>query len=293
MPFMRILCVITTLMLPALAWSQQEAGQLSEGTLDAREAALAEREQALATREEDLAAREAALTPVEETAAESEAEPSPWSGEVSLGYIASSGNTDTSSGAGRVKIMYTRNAWDNWIEAKGFGSSDDEGTTAETYEALGRSLYNFNEKNYGFGQLEWKKNRFSAYEEQWFETIGYGHRFLTGDVFKLNFEAGIGLTQQDAVISSNPKIIDTERGVVYTAGGEFIWQVTGNTKFEQFASANIGEDNTYWETITRLSVNIVDSLALSVGYTIQGNTDVADDVDRTDKYTAISLDYSF
>jgi putative salt-induced outer membrane protein len=81
--------------------------------------------------------------------------------------------------------------------------------------------------------------------------------------------------------------------VVYTAGGEFIWQVSETTKFEQLASANMASDNTYWETITRLKVDIVESLALSVGYTVQGNTDVDDGVDKTDRYTAITLDYSF
>ena len=72
MPFMRILCVFATLFIPAVAWSQQEAGQLSENPLDAREASLAEREQALDTREEELTAREAALAPVEEAEAEEE-----------------------------------------------------------------------------------------------------------------------------------------------------------------------------------------------------------------------------
>ena len=217
----------------------------------------------------------------------------PWSGEIAAGYLASSGNTDTTSGTARAKLNYMVGDWENWVEGKAFGSSDDEGTTAEAYQVAGRSLYNFSEKNYGYGQLEWRKNRFSAYTQQTFETVGYGRRILTSDKYKLNLEVGAGLTQQKAVISSEPTVTENERGAVYVAAGEFIWQVSDTTQFEQLASANVASDNTYWETISRISVSVVDSLALTVSYTIQGNTDVSDDVEKTDRFTAISLDYAF
>jgi len=292
---MSILCASAAFLLPALAWSQQEGvlaeQQVQPNSLAEREADLAEREAELAVREEEIAAREAALPAIEELVEEEE--PSPWSGEVALGYLSSDGNTDSSSFAGRVKVAYTRNAWENWVEGKAFGSSDDNGTTAEAYEVIGRSLRNLDPKNYLFGQLEWKKNRFSAYTQQTFEKLGYGHRLLTGDVFFLNLETAVGLTQQKAVISTEPTVTDNERGAVYSVGGDFTWNISETTTFEQLASANIAEDNTSWETITRLKLNIVNSLALSVSYNIQGNTDVDDGVDRTDRYTSITLDYSF
>jgi putative salt-induced outer membrane protein len=276
---------------PVLVWAQEEAVEPGNDALAAREAAIAERELQLIEREEELARREAELAPQEDPVSE---EPGPWSGEFGLGYIASKGNTDTSSGTARLKINYNVNAWENWVEGKAFGSSDDEGTTAEAYEVVGRSLYNFNPKNYGYGQIEWKKNRFSAYTQQTFETVGYGHRFIDNDLFKLNLEVGAGLTQQKAVVQSEPEvIIENQRGAVYTAGGQFFWQITAGSSFEQLASARMASDNTNWETITRLKVNIIETLALAVAYNIQGNTDVGDDVDKTDRYTSITLDYSF
>jgi putative salt-induced outer membrane protein len=220
-------------------------------------------------------------------------DPAPWSGEVSLGYLASEGNTETSSAAARAKIIYTHNAWESWLEGKGYGSSDDEGTTAESYEVIGRTNYNINDRNYLFGQVEWKKNRFSSYTQQTFETVGYGYRVLTGDVYFLNLEGGFGLTQQKEVISTEPTVTENVRGEVYTLGADFLWQISETASFEQLASANIASDNTAWETITRLKVDIVNSLSLSIGYTVQGNTDVNDDVEKTDRYTSISLDYSF
>lgn len=291
MPFARSAVLSVFVFVPALAWAQQEAVEPQNDVLSVREAALAEREMELAEREAEIARREAELAPTEDPVAE---EPGPWSGVVALGYIASKGNTDTSSGTARVKINYNVNSWENWVEGKAFGSSDDEGTTAEAYEVTGRSLYNFNSANYGFGQIEWKKNRFSAYTQQTFETIGYGHRFIDNDLFKLNLEVGAGLTQQKAVVQTDPTTItENERGAVYTAGGQFFWQITDGSSFEQLASARVASDNTNWETISRLKVNIIETLALAVAYNIQGNTDVGDDVDKTDRYTSITLDYSF
>jgi putative salt-induced outer membrane protein len=141
--------------------------------------------------------------------------------------------------------------------------------------------------------LEWRKNRFSGYTEQTFETVGFGHRFLNNDKFKLNAELGVGLTQQTFVAQELPRIEEDEDNTVYTVAGEFIWNISDTASFEQLASARAASDNTAWETITRLKVDIVDTLALAIAYNIQGNTDVAPDIDKTDRYTSIQLDYSF
>ena len=61
--------------------------------------------------------------------------------------------------------------------------------------------------------------------------------------------------------------------------------------FEQILSSNTTSDNTYWESVTRLRLDIVKDLKLAVGYTVQGNTDVDGDTEKTDRYTAITLDY--
>jgi putative salt-induced outer membrane protein YdiY len=58
-------------------------------------------------------------------------------------------------------------------------------------------------------------------------------------------------------------------------------------------SANITSDNTYWESVSRLKVDVVGDLKLAIGYTVQGNTDVEDGIEKTDRYTAITLDYAW
>jgi putative salt-induced outer membrane protein len=224
---------------------------------------------------------------------EAEAIPSPWSGEIALGYISSDGNTDTTSAAGRVKVGYATGNWENELEVRAFGSSDELGTTAESYQANFQSLRNLNERHYLYGNLEWKKNRFSGFKEQTFETLGYGYRILIGEVVQWNVETGAGLSQQEKFITKDPDVLEDEDGALYTVGSDLNWNISETSSFEQILSANISSDNTYWESVSRLKVDVVGDLKLAIGYTVQGNTDVEPGVEKTDRYTAITLDYAW
>jgi putative salt-induced outer membrane protein len=224
---------------------------------------------------------------------EEEAEKSPWSGEIALGYLSSSGNTDTSSATGRLKVGYAKGKWENEFEAKAFGSSDDTGTTAEAYQANFKSLRNLNERHYLFGNAEWRKNRFSGFKSQTFETLGYGYRILIGKVVQWNVEGGAGLSQQEQFITRDPEVTEDKDGAVYTAGTDLNWVISETASFEQILSSNITSDNTAWESVSRLKVDVVGDLKLAIGYTIHGNTDVEDGIDKTDRYTAITLDYAW
>ncbi|HJP03889.1 MAG: DUF481 domain-containing protein [Gammaproteobacteria bacterium] len=221
------------------------------------------------------------------------ADEDPWSGEVAVGYIASSGNTDSTSGTARVLIGYVTGDWEHEAEAKVFGASEDEETTAENYQAWGKSLKNLTERSYAFGRLEWKKNRFSGYPEQTFETVGYGRRVLDDERFQLNFEVGAGWTQQDKLIAEDPDVIEDEDSGLFTLGGDFTWTISETSSFEQLLLMNSSSDNTYWESITRLKANVIGGVALAIGYTIQGNSDVEAGTKKADKFTSISLEYSF
>jgi putative salt-induced outer membrane protein YdiY len=67
--------------------------------------------------------------------------------------------------------------------------------------------------------------------------------------------------------------------LVRTLGANVLWK--------------IASDNTFWESITRVRADMYKNLALVIGFTVQGNTDVDPGVEKTDRFTAISLEYSF
>ena len=224
----------------------------------------------------------------EETQAEG-----PWSGKVGLGYLASEGNTESSSATAEFEANYAVNAWEHSAAGRFFSSSDAEGTTAENYLLGWQSKYNFTENNYGFGAIDWIKNRFSGYPRQVFATVGYGRRIINTESINFDAEVGAGYADQKSINPTPPPDEISEDGALATASLDFLWRWTENSEFSQYLGANYTSANTYWESITKVSAKINSTLALGVSYTVQGNTDVAPGIEKTDRFTAITLDYSF
>jgi len=107
--------------------------------------------------------------------AQEEAEEGPWSGDLSLGYLSTSGNTDTTNYKTSFGIGYTRNDWEHRFSAASNGAVDTDVTTAESYQAGWRSTYNFTEKDFVFGTVDWRKDRFAA--ELRAQLWPHGHRY--------------------------------------------------------------------------------------------------------------------
>ena len=54
-----------------------------------------------------------------------------------------------------------------------------------------------------------------------------------------------------------------------------------------------GDDNRYTESTSALKTRIVGNLALVLSYVIKNNSDVPVGIEKTDRFTAISLEYGF
>jgi putative salt-induced outer membrane protein len=232
-------------------------------------------------------------------AQEEAAKESRWSGLLSLGYLASEGNTESSSATAEFEVKYTLNKWEHLAKGRYFSSQSDDGaggpvtTTAENYNLRWKSDYSFTENNYAFGVADWVKNRFSGYPRQVFLSAGYGRRFIKNDTLEFNGEIGAGYADQKAVNAAPPPETIDEDGALGTAALDFKWIWTDTSAFSQTLKANYTENNTFWESVTKVSAKISTSLALGISYTVLGNTDVAPGIDKTDRFTAITLDYSY
>ena len=211
----------------------------------------------------------------------------PWSGNVSAGYLATTGNAESSSANFDFEAAYTSGAWNHALSGRAFGASADDETTAEAYQAGWKSTYDFNERNYAFGALDWNANRFAGFTRQTFATLGYGRRVLTGSRFFLNLEVGVGYAKQ------KPKTGDSQSGGSGTLGAEFIWALSDTSEFSQRLNVFATSDNTFSESISKVSTSLIGNVALAVSYTVRRNTDVPPDTQKTDTLTAISLEYGF
>jgi len=220
----------------------------------------------------------------EDEAAEAE---SPWSGNVQLGYLATTGNTEGSRMNGGFEINYKLELWEHQAAADAINSTESDVTTAEAYDFGWKSARNLTENDFLFGRLDWRNDRFSSIEEQVSETVGYGRRLIHTDRHHLNGELGIGARQSE--LSDGTDESDT----IFTGRLIYNWQISDTASFGQGFLVEAGSSNTFTESVTDLRAQLLGSLALVASYTILHNSDVLPGSEKTDTRAALSLEYGF
>lgn len=231
-----------------------------------------------------VSSRTNAQEPTAAAAAESD---EGWSGTAALGYLATSGNTQSSSLNSGFGIAYAIGRWIHGVELKAIHATEDEETTAEAYTVGWKSEFNLTARDYLFGRINWRKDRFSGYDQQLSESLGYGRRIIDTGVHFLNAEIGAGARQSDLTDGTS------ESDLILRAGLSYRWQFTETAAFTQEVATEAGEENTYLESITALKATIIGDLALVASYTIRNNSEVPVGTENTDRFTALSLEYAF
>jgi putative salt-induced outer membrane protein len=211
----------------------------------------------------------------------------PWSGKARLGFLGTSGNTDTTNMSGAFEIQYEAEKWTHKFEAAAINASEDNDTTAEAYTAGWKSERQLTDVNFLFGRLDWRKDRFSGYDTQFSQTVGYGHRLIETEKHTLNAELGFGARQSELVDGTE------ESETILTGGLYYKWQISETAEFTQDLLVEAGEENTYSMSKTALKATLVGDLALVASYTIKNNSDVPLGTEKTDTFTALSLEYAF
>ena len=220
---------------------------------------------------------------------------SPWTSSVELGFIRTTGNTETQTSALKADVVYEVEKWRHSAHAEGYGQESEDATTgesvvsAERYELSGKSDYKFTEHDYAFGQVKLKKDRFSGFEYENSLSLGYGRKAILKDNMELDLEIGPGMRFY------KPDDGESQDEALLVLAGKYWWAITGNSKFTQDLFSDIGEEYTESKSVTGISANINKTLALKFTYTIRHKSDVPDPAttEKTDTEAAVTLVYNF
>jgi putative salt-induced outer membrane protein len=226
----------------------------------------------------------AAVSGAQESTEEDEG---PWSGSLSLGYISTSGNTETTSYNTKFDVGWAQDKWEHRLAGAGNGADESEDTTAESYRLGWRSDYNFTERDFLFGTIDWRKDRFAGVVEQIAYAINYGRTVIDRPDHILALGIGVGYRDSDRADGTSS---DTAIGRG-TLAYEWIWSETSN--FEQDLIVESGSDNTYIESISAVRAQLIGDFALVLSYTIKHNTDVPAGTEKRDTQSAVSIEYAF
>ena len=210
-----------------------------------------------------------------------------WKKEAELGYVATSGNTDTQSLSAKAKAEAEVTKWRHKAGIGMLQTEDETSTIAEKYNAYGQTNYKFTEAQYAWAALAYENDKFSGFEYQTTGAVGYGIRVINEKAMTLDFEAGPGARQTKVVNNS------TEIEGVFRVAGNFQWDVSESAHFSQELTSEIGEDVTISKSVTGLTSQVNGSLSMKLTYTVKNTSDVPVGIEETDTETAVTLVYSF
>ncbi len=218
-----------------------------------------------------------------------------WAAEVALGLIVTSGNTNTESFSGNAQLMHEREYWRHTGKLEAFKSSQEDPdtgedrTTADRWLASAKSDYKIGGgANYVFVLLTYEDDRFSGYDYQASETVGYGRNIIQRPDMKLDAEIGVGARQRKEEVSG-----ESVNDAIVRLGGKFEWAFSASATFGQELNIESGEEATITTSVTSLSSQLVGNLAAKLAFRVKNVSDVPAGVDKTDTETTANLVYKF
>lgn len=209
-------------------------------------------------------------------------------GRVAFSFAEARGNTDTRAITGEAAGEYVTGGPWLYDARLGFVNREESATrTEERYEFRVTANRYWTPDDYLFGRVDWRKDNFGGVREEWVPGIGYGRVLIRTDRHSMKGEFGAGYRFADLADGSR------EEGAALSAGIRYNWRISEGTRFFQNAQVQWSEDNTFLESETGLTTNLVGNLNARFTYRVRRNSEVPVDRQNTDFLTTIGLEYQF
>lgn len=218
-----------------------------------------------------------------------------WSGSGEIGYLMTTGNSETESVNARAGLKHEGSCVLAGVNLAAVYSSEEteidgrkkNRTSAEKYNAQAKVGYRFRPVDYIFINAAYEDDRFSGYDYRSDYSAGYGRKLFNTDTVKLEIELGPGY-RYDRLDDGK-----TESETVFRGHLLFAYRFSKQAAFQQEATLLAGPDNTGTKAVTSLKAQIVGTLSMKVSYTVDHNSHVPQDKSHTDTETALTLVYDF
>lgn len=211
-----------------------------------------------------------------------------YEGNIDLGYISTSGNTETESLNGQFD--WVARASENWatgIQITGVTNSSRDQRDAEQYTFAWNNRYDISDNSFFYGILDYKNDYFGAYDYQAGAYLGYGHQVFKSDDGHLSLGFGLGYRINAVFIGRD------EKENVLRGDLDFAHQLTDTARFTQVISAVWGEEVDTYVSKSAISTKISENLAMKLSYVVNYNSVVPAGAVKTDRTTTVGISYSF
>jgi putative salt-induced outer membrane protein len=213
----------------------------------------------------------------------------PWEGSGELGFVNTTGNTETVALTAKLNFVRTGEKWRHRFTGTALVTSEDGSTDNERYTMEVQSDRKLSEKSWLFGAFRWDADKFGSYDPQLSLTAGYGYQLMKSEKHSLKGEIGGGyrkLEERETGISSSEVIA---RFLLDDS-----WQVFKTTLWTNRLLVESGSSNTFTQFNTDLAVSMTARFAVKLGFELRNNTKVPPgDSEHTDTITSVNLVYNF
>ncbi|WP_166253751.1 DUF481 domain-containing protein [Marinobacter salicampi] len=218
-----------------------------------------------------------------------------WEGEVELGLLITSGNTDETNINSGLALKHEITSWRNTGEFRSLYSETDETTTSEKYAAALETNYKFDEQQYLFLRGSYDDDRFSGYDFRSSSTAGYGNRvWQAGEDSFLDLSIGAGY-RYNKLQTADDDVGRTEEEAIGRLAGQFNYELSSNALFRQKLSTEVGlsENETITESETSVQAQLINNLSMKVAYVVTHFSSPPSGTASTDTETSLALLYGF
>ena len=218
---------------------------------------------------------------------EVESTSSKWNSELGLGYVNTTGNTQTESIKATAKTVHEEQQWRQSAAIEALNASENDQTTAERYLLTGKIDYKYSKFNYWYFIASYENDRFAGYDRRTSESVGYGRRLIENAALTLDAEIGPGARQTKFETG------EQTREFIGRVAGTLKWKISKSSDFGEEVSSEFGEKTTVTKSVTSLKASINSQLAMKLSYTVKYTSDVPVDTKKTDTETVVTIVYNY
>lgn len=208
---------------------------------------------------------------------------------ISLGYVGTTGNTESQTFETLMKYSLQQDRWTHGLQLQGLYTEQDNETSGERYFIAGKSDYEFEDDHYAFLKVSYTDDRFTGYDYQATASVGYGHYFYNRSDLTLETYVGVGHRWNAYLDDAR----DNEGESIISLGETLEWHFSEDSKLTQSLLSELGEDLTVTRFEIALVSRLVNRLATKIAFQVRHISAVPVDRKKVDTQTSVNLVYEF
>jgi putative salt-induced outer membrane protein YdiY len=228
----------------------------------------------------------------EETTATEIAPSADWAGNAELGFIQTSGNSDTQSFNGKFNVSRELKPLKTAFKFEALTSEESGDPSKEKYYSEFKLDYSLGEFDYFTSLLSYEDDRFNGYQYQSTLSVGYGYRAWHDEQGKLDLEVGPGY-RRNALEARNDKGEKIEEEAVGRFALNLEVKLSDSAKFTEVFTVEGGDSNVVYKSDMGLQSTLIGALAMKINYQVKHTDEVPEGTKNTDSLVGVTLVYSF